>query len=83
MRLARTHGNAIQLLFTDVVMPEMSGLDLSKELAADYPSIRSLFASGYTSSMIAHHGVLDGGVPFIQKPYSLRELALKLREVLD
>lgn len=83
VRLAKGNSNAIHLLITDVVMPEMNGLDLAKELQSLYPHLKCLFMSGYTADVIAHHGVLDEEVHFIQKPFSLTELAIKVREVLD
>ncbi|MDD5092220.1 MAG: PAS domain S-box protein, partial [Candidatus Wallbacteria bacterium] len=81
--LAREHQGSIQLLVTDVIMPEMNGRDLAKNLLALYPVIRRLFMSGYTAEYIAHHGVLDEGVHFIQKPFTPNSLAAKVREVLD
>ena len=81
--LAREHVNEIHLLMTDVVMPEMNGRDLAKNLLVMYPGIKRLFMSGYTANVIAHQGVLDEGVHFIQKPYSMQDLALKVREVID
>ena len=83
IRLAGEHGEEIHLLMTDVVMPEMNGRDLAKNLLSLYPHIKRLFTSGYTADVIAHHGVLDEGVHFIQKPFSLESLATKVREVLD
>jgi PAS domain S-box-containing protein len=83
MQLARDHAGEISLLMTDVVMPEMNGRDLASNLLIEYPHIRRLFMSGYTSDVIAHHGVLDEGVHFIQKPFSMPALAAKVREVFD
>ena len=83
IRLAGEHIGGIQLLMTDVVMPEMNGRDLAKNLLALYPDLKRLFTSGYTANVIAHHGVLDEGVHFIQKPFSIKDLAAKIREVLD
>jgi two-component system, cell cycle sensor histidine kinase and response regulator CckA len=83
IRLARAHAGEIALLITDVVMPEMNGRDLAKNLLSIYPGIKRLFMSGYTANVITHHGVLDEGVHFIQKPYSIRDLAAKVREALD
>ena len=80
IRLAHEHGGPIDLLMTDVVMPEMNGRDLAKNLLSIYPDIKRLFMSGYTANVIAHHGVLDEGVHFIQKPFSNRDLAVKVRE---
>lgn len=83
IQLAREHAGEIHLLMTDVVMPEMNGKDLAKYLLTIYPGIKRLFMSGYTADVISHHGVLDDGVHFIQKPFNLNALAGKLREILD
>jgi CheY-like chemotaxis protein len=83
IRLARVHADDIHLLMTDVVMPEMNGRDLARNLLSLYPKLKCLFMSGYTANVIAHQGVLDEGVHFIQKPFSLNDLAAKIREVLD
>jgi CheY-like chemotaxis protein len=65
IRLARANAGRIDLLVTDVVMPEMNGRDLAKQLmAAPYPNLKILFMSGYTANVIAHHGLLDTGVHF-------------------
>jgi DNA-binding NtrC family response regulator len=81
--LAREHADEIRLLITDVVMPEMNGRDLAGNLLSLYPNLKRLFMSGYTANVIAHHGVLDEGVQFIQKPFAKQDLAIKVREVLD
>jgi len=83
MHQARAHAGEITLLLTDVIMPEMNGRDLAKKLLAHYPHLKRIFMSGYTSDVIAHHGVLDSGVSFIQKPFTVTGLAAKVREVLD
>ncbi len=83
IRLAREHSGHIDLLITDVVMPKMNGRDLAKNLLAIYPEIRRLFMSGYTADVIAHQGVLDEGVHFLQKPFSRKNLAEKIREALE
>jgi two-component system, cell cycle sensor histidine kinase and response regulator CckA len=83
MDLARTHTDPIHLLMTDVVMPEMNGRDLAEQMSSLYPDIKLLFMSGYPADVIAHQGMLDDGVAFIQKPFSMKDLAEKLREVLD
>jgi len=80
--LAKAHGDSIDLLLTDVVMPEMSGKELHAQIAKLNPDIRVLFMSGYTANIIAHRGILDEGVQFIQKPFSLQALAEKIRHVL-
>ncbi|MDD5285122.1 MAG: PAS domain S-box protein [Desulfuromonadaceae bacterium] len=83
IRLASEQSSGINLLMTDVVMPEMNGRDLAKKLQSLYPELKCLYMSGYTANVIAHHGVLDTGLHFIQKPYNMTALAGKLREVLD
>ena len=80
---AKNHSGAINLLMTDVIMPEMHGQSLAEKITDIYPDIRLLFMSGYTADVIAHHGILDEGVAFIQKPFSMADLAEKLREVLE
>ena len=83
IQLARKHADEIHLLITDVIMPEMNGRNLAEKLQSLYPNIKCLFMSGYTANIIAHRGILDAGVHFIQKPFSMSQLALKTREVLD
>jgi len=83
IRLAKERPGEIRLLLTDVVMPEMNGQELSKTLLALFPEIRPLFMSGYAGNIIQRHGELDEGYNFIQKPFSIRALAAKVREVLD
>jgi PAS domain S-box-containing protein len=83
MRLAQEHAGEIQLLITDVVMPEMNGRDLSKRLLSLYPQLKRLFTSGYTAGVIAHRGVIEEGVQFLQKPFTPSTLSAKVREVLD
>jgi two-component system cell cycle sensor histidine kinase/response regulator CckA len=83
LRMAKEHGGRIHLLITDVVMPEMNGRDLANLLIALHPEIVCLFMSGYSGDVITHHGMLDEGVNFIQKPFSIQALAAKVREVLD
>ena len=79
----KSYGSEIQLLITDVVMPEMNGRDLAKLILASNPDLKCLFTSGYTANVIAPHGVLDEGVNFLQKPFSINDLASKVREVLE
>lgn len=83
IRLSREHPGHIHLLVTDVVMPEMNGRDLAKNILSIYPNLKRLFMSGYTANVIAHHGILDEDVHFIQKPFSREQLGIKLREVLE
>ena len=67
---------------TDVVMPEMNGRDLAEQLVRGNPGLKRLFMSGYTANIIAHHGVLDKDVQFIQKPFSPRNPAAKVWAVM-
>jgi PAS domain S-box-containing protein len=83
IQLAREHAGNIDLLITDVVMPEMNGRDLAKNILALYPRTKRLFMSGYTANVIAHQGVLDEGVFFLPKPFSASDLAAMVRRVLD
>ena len=83
IRLAEEHESEIHLAITDVVMPEMNGRDLAEWLQALYPGMKILFMSGYTADVIAHRGVLEAGVNFLPKPFSLKDLAAKVREVLQ
>ena len=81
--ISQSYSSRIDLLMTDVVMPEMSGRNLAEKLLQLNPNLKCLYMSGYTANVIAHHGVLDKGVHFIHKPFSKQDLAAKLREVLD
>jgi signal transduction histidine kinase/CheY-like chemotaxis protein len=82
LRIAETHSGVIQLLLTDVIMPEMNGQVLAERLKAARPGLRVLFMSGYTADIIADHGVLDTEVHFIEKPFNLQKLSAKIRLVL-
>ena len=73
----------IDLLITDVVMPLMNGRDLATRVSKIRPSTRVLFVSGYTEDVIAHRGILDQGVHFLQKPFSLQDLGTTVRKILD
>jgi CheY-like chemotaxis protein/two-component sensor histidine kinase len=81
--LCRGHEGPIDLLLTDVVMPGMNGKALLQALLPMRPSLKVLFMSGYTENVIAHHGVLDAGTNFIQKPFSVDALSRKIRDLLD
>ena len=83
LRLAEEHAGIIDLLMTDVVMPEMDGRQLEQRMQITHPRMKCLFMSGYTANVISHHGVLDKGVHFIQKPFTLQDMAMKVRETLD
>jgi len=82
LAIGRAQANNIDILVTDVVMPEMSGRDLTDALASVAPRMRVLYMSGYTEAAIVHRGVLDPGIEFLAKPFSPEELAMKVREVL-
>ncbi len=73
----------IALVFTDVVMPEMTGRQLVDRALAIRPDVKVLYTTGYTRNAIVHNGVLDSGTQFLQKPYSIQQLARKVRAVLD
>jgi CheY-like chemotaxis protein len=83
LSLGVKENNSIDLLLSDVVMPQMNGRDLAERLQQQHPDMKILFMSGYTADVVAHQGVLDKGVNFIEKPFSPKTLADKLREVLD
>ena len=82
LRLLESHSD-IALLFTDVVMPETNGRKLADEVIKRWPDIRILFTTGYTRNAVIHNGVLDPGVELIGKPFTVEELAVKVRQVLD
>lgn len=82
IRLAEEHASEIHLLLTDIIMPEMNGRDLAERLQSICPRMKTLFMSGYTADMIADRGVLDENVNFVQKPFSMKELAAKVRGAL-
>jgi two-component system, cell cycle sensor histidine kinase and response regulator CckA len=83
IRIAKENAGKIHLVITDVVMPEMNGRDLSRQILSLSPDIKTLFMSGYTADVIAHRGILDEGVHFIHKPFSTKDLAIKVREALE
>ena len=84
LRVAREHqGQPIALIVTDVIMPRMGGVVMADWLKTTYPDLKVLFTSGYTEDAIAHHGVLDEGVEFLPKPYTPKNLARKVRKMLD
>jgi PAS domain S-box-containing protein len=80
---AEEGGRTIDLLLADVVMPDISGRDLSAKLREKSPKLKVLYMSGYSDDAIEHHGVLEAGTEYIQKPFSVGGLAAKIREVLD
>jgi CheY-like chemotaxis protein len=82
LRIAEKFGGKIDLLLTDVVMPGMNGKELSERITAIKPGLKSLYMSGYTADVFGRLGILEEGVQFIPKPFSLNDLASKVREVL-
>ena len=83
IQIAREHTDRIHLLMTDVVMPEMNGRHLAEKMADLCPQLKIVFMSGYTANVIAHQGVLNEDVHFLQKPFSMEALAKKIRQALD
>jgi CheY-like chemotaxis protein len=83
LEIAAAHKGPIHMLITDVVMPRLSGRELASRLAAERRDLKVLFISGYTDDSVFRHGVLEGGVAFLQKPFNLKALAKKIREVVE
>jgi two-component system, cell cycle sensor histidine kinase and response regulator CckA len=83
IEIAAEHAGAIDLLLTDVVMPEMNGRELAELLVAEYPDLRVLFTSGYPADAVLRRGIAMAEAAFIEKPYPMEALAIKVREVLD
>jgi signal transduction histidine kinase/ActR/RegA family two-component response regulator len=83
LEACRKHPGPIHLMVTDVIMPQMSGRELAERMAVIRPEMKVLFMSGYPDNAIVHHGVLDPGTAFLQKPFTLTALENKVREVLE
>jgi len=83
MQIAVAHEAVIHLLLTDVIMPGMNGRELAQRIAEIRPNVKILYMSGYTENVIGHNGMLDAGIRLLQKPFNLRDLRSKVREVLD
>jgi CheY-like chemotaxis protein len=81
--LLERHEERVHLMVTDVVMPGMSGPDLAERFDGIRPGMKVLYMSGYTDDVVVRHGVLDEGMPFLGKPFTVTELTRKIREVLD
>lgn len=82
MKLALEHSDSIDLLVTDIVMPEMNGRQLEARVRKLNPRIKSLFISGYTADVIVHEGILDEGINFLPKPFTVPEIAMAIRAAL-
>ena len=83
LRITNEHIGEINILLTDVIMPEINWRELHQRFREMIPGIPCLYMSGYTANIISTHGVLDEGTHFIQKPFSLKELGTKIRQTLD
>jgi PAS domain S-box-containing protein len=83
MQIAVAHEGIIHLLLTDVIMPGMNGRELAQRISEIRPNVKILYMSGYTENVVGHNGMLDAGVRLLQKPFNLRDLKSKVREVLD
>ncbi len=81
--LISERGKDVNLLVTDIIMPSLNGRQLYDKLAANFPGLRVLFISGYSGEAVSNHGILDGNLQFLQKPFSISGLLRKVREVLD
>ncbi|KAA0891380.1 response regulator [Oryzomonas rubra] len=82
LAICREGDQPIDCVVTDVIMPGMSGKELVEAIRVLRPGIGALYMSGYTSDVIAHHGVLDEGVPFIQKPFDMSAIHKKIQEAM-
>ena len=83
IQIAKEHGRSIHLVLSDVIMPTMSGPELTQRLAVFHPRMKVVFISGYTDDAIAHHGVLQPGISLLQKPFTREALSKIVRKVLD
>jgi two-component system cell cycle sensor histidine kinase/response regulator CckA len=83
LEIVRAHADAIHLLITDVVMPDMSGPELVRQLATIRPETQTLFMSGYMDQALGEHGIVPTNVNFIQKPFSPNVITQKVRHILD
>lgn len=83
LELARDNNNKIDLLLTDIVMRYLNGRELYEKIAAVRPDIKVIYMSGYTADIISHHGVLNDGINYIQKPFTVDSLTMKVRSILD
>lgn len=79
----RRHKGPLDLLLTDLVMPGLNGRELHEEVTTLFPKAKVLYMSGYTEEVVTHRGVLEKGIPFLQKPFSVHALTTRIREVLE
>jgi CheY-like chemotaxis protein len=82
LQFAQSHGGSIDLLLTDIIMPTMNGQELAQRIAVFRPGIKQIFVSGYPADHISQRGILASGAPFLQKPFSLQELATQVQRTL-
>ncbi|MCP5100631.1 MAG: PAS domain-containing protein [Chloroflexi bacterium] len=82
LRICESESNPLHLLLTDVVMPEMSGHELAEKIQAIQPTIKTLYITGYTDSVIINHGIQDGAVALLQKPFTIGQLTIKIHQIL-
>jgi CheY-like chemotaxis protein len=82
-KVGRSHKTPIHLIVTDVVMPKMGGREAAELLAPHLPGVKVLYMSGYTNEAIVHHGVLESGISFLEKPFTPDALLRKVRKLLD
>jgi two-component system, cell cycle sensor histidine kinase and response regulator CckA len=83
IEIARNHAGPIDLLLTDVIMPEKNGKELYELLKCEYPFMKALYMSGYSNNVIGHHGIIEGGINFLHKPFTITDLSNKIREALE
>jgi DNA-binding NtrC family response regulator len=83
LQVASAHAGLIDLVLTDVLMPGIHGPELVKRITERLPGIKALYMSGHADDALLHHGVLEGGLAFLEKPFTRDELTTKVREVLD
>ena len=83
IKIVETHSEKIDLLMTDVIMPDINGRELAEKLKGIVPGIKCLYMSGYNADIVTNQGIIGKNVNFIQKPFDIEEIAAKLREVLS
>ena len=82
VELSKNYTAPIHLMLVDVIMPDMKGPEVFAKVAAFHPEIKVIYMSGYTDNVIAHHGILEKGIQFIQKPFTVQDLTSKIREII-